>query len=63
MNDSNMGDHWEIGVHLEDKFDFDKWRWEITKSNLANDLGLVMQNTYMLKTYRWEVDYTYNYKE
>lgn len=50
---------WEIDVKVYDKYDFDHWRWGLSKADLANNLGYVMERTNLLKKYDWEVEFKY----
>lgn len=52
---------WTLKVELWDTYNFDEIRTlknGISSSNIANDLGYLMQNTSMLKTYTWKVEFS-----
>lgn len=54
---------WQTKVKLYDIYDFNEFRKGFSFSALANNLGLAMQNTGLLKPYYWEVEYTIIYMD
>lgn len=57
-------DKWDITIKMSDTYDFTKFRADgLSTSNLANNLGYVMQKIGMLETYDWDVQYSYIYEE
>lgn len=54
----------DITIKMSDTYDFTKFRADsLSISNLANNLGYVMQKIGMLETYDWDVQYSYIYEE
>ena len=52
---------WNLRVKVHDRYNFDEIRTMkngVTKSNLANDLGYLLQHTGMIKTFKWSYEFS-----
>ena len=54
---------WDITISMSDIYDFTKYRPDLSFANLANNLGFVMEQTGLLKSYEWSVSYRIKYTE
>lgn len=61
ISGEKTADYWNVEVRLSDKYDFDDPRKFKTISDAANYLGFYMQETYMLGTYYWDVNFSVKY--
>ena len=61
LSGNKILDKWNIKVKISDTYDFTEWRPIDSFSDLANNLGFVMQSTGLLKSYVWDVEYNFVY--
>ena len=54
---------WDVTINMSDIYDFTEFRSGLSFANLANNLGFVMEQTGLLKSYKWSVSYKIEYTE
>ena len=54
---------WNITMTLSDRYDFDEWRRRGGFGSFANNMGFIMQRTYILRPYEWDATYSFKYYE
>lgn len=53
---------WNITINMSDKYDFTEFRIPNRGSDIANDIGFMLQHTGMLYDYYWDVtSFTHRY--
>jgi len=58
MYAQKINGRWQVSVKVWDLWNFEEFRWGLSESDLANNFGLALEYTYILKPFTWSVRFS-----